>query len=90
MAVPAQSTKEKRKRRLTPPEVKELAGLPGRIDVVERERDRLYESLGTPELVRDGAAVAAARTRLSESEGEIASLIARWEELATIEAEAAG
>lgn len=90
MAVPAQTAKAKRKRRLTPPEVKELAGLPGRIDVAERERERLYESLGTPELVRDGAAVIAARTRLGQLEQELALLVARWEELATIEAEAAG
>src|SRR5689334_7438000 len=88
VTIAPQPAKEKRKRRLTPPEVKELAALPGRIEGVERERERLYASLGTPELLRDGAAVVAARARLIDIDGELGALLARWEELATIEAEA--
>jgi hypothetical protein len=39
-------------------------------------------------LLRDGAAVVATRAKLIEVEAEISMLIARWEALATIEADA--
>jgi 2-keto-4-pentenoate hydratase len=64
-----------------------LAGLPDRIDAAESERVRLYGSLTDPALLRDGAAVVTTRARLAEVEAEIAILVARWEALATIEAD---
>ena len=65
----------------------ELAGLPDRIDALERERETLYASLSDPALLRDGSAVVATRTRLDSLEAEIAELIRRWEALETIAAE---
>jgi ATP-binding cassette subfamily F protein uup len=75
-----------RKRRLTFKETSELASLPESIDALEREREAVYASLSDPALLRDGAATAAAKARLSEIEQEIARRLARWEELETIAA----
>jgi len=73
-----------RKRKLTFAEKKELEELPGRIDALERERDGMYDSLADPSLLRDGSAVAAARSRLVALEAEIATLTGRWEALETV------
>jgi ATP-binding cassette subfamily F protein uup len=78
---PRPSAKE---RRLSFKESGELAGLPDRIDALERDRDTLYVSLGDPAVLRDGQAVVAARSRLAALETEIAELIQRWEALETI------
>ena len=64
------------------------SGASDRIDAAEQERVRLYEGLSDPSLLRDGAAVVATRAKLIEVEAEISMLIARWEALATIEADA--
>ncbi len=77
-----------KKRRLSFAESAELAALPDKIDAAEQERARLYGSLTDPALLRDGGAVVSARAKLAEVEGELATLIARWEALATIEADA--
>jgi ATP-binding cassette subfamily F protein uup len=77
--------RSQKKRKLTFAENAELAALPDRIDAAEQERVRLYESLADPALLRDGAAVVAARARLAELETEIGTLVARWEALATID-----
>ena len=76
-----------KKRRLSFKETSELAALPAQIDALEEERAQLYAALADPGLLRKGAAVAEARTRLAGLEAEIAGRTARWEELATIEAE---
>ena len=73
-----------KKRRLTLKEVKELAGLPERIDALERERDAVYVSLSDPALLRNGDAVTATRARLAGLDAEIRGVTARWEELETI------
>jgi ATP-binding cassette subfamily F protein uup len=73
-----------RPKKLSYRETAELAELPDRIDALERERTRRYESLADPALLRDGAAVAEARARLAALESEIASLTERWEALETI------
>ena len=73
-----------KKRRLTLKEVKELAGLPERIDALERERDAVYVSLSDPALLRNGDAVAETRARLAGLDAEIRGVTARWEELETI------
>jgi ATP-binding cassette subfamily F protein uup len=75
-----------KKRKLSFKETSELASLPDSIDALERERESAYASLADPALLRDGAAVAAAKARLAAIESEIASGLARWEELETIAA----
>jgi ATP-binding cassette subfamily F protein uup len=65
-------------------ETAELAGLPERIDALEREREERYASLADPVLLRDGTAVAQARARLAALDVEIAALTERWEALETI------
>jgi len=82
------ATRAPKKRKLSFAENAELAALPDKIDAAEQERARLYGSLTDPALLRDGSAIVAARAKLAEVEGEIATLIARWEALATIEADA--
>ena len=87
--VPASAPRERsdRKRRLTFTETHELAALPDRIDALERERETIYASLSDPALLRDGAAVNAAKARLAAVEVETNQLIARWEELETVAAD---
>jgi len=63
-----------------------IAALPDRIDALERRREESYASLSDPALLRDGAAMTDARTRLAALEAEIAELTARWEALETIAA----
>src|SRR6185369_15883582 len=65
-----------KKRKLTFKETSELSALPDRIDALERERETVYLSLSDPALVRDVAALAAARTRLSALEKEIGAMTA--------------
>src|SRR6185503_10124875 len=77
-----------KKRRLSFKETAELAALPDRIDAAEHERERLYLSLADPAVLRDGAAVTDAKARLASTEAELAELIARWEALETIAADA--
>jgi len=78
--------RENKKRKLSFKETSELAALPDSIDALERERELVYASLADPALLRDGAAVAAAKARLAAIESEIAAGLARWEELETIAA----
>ncbi len=76
-----------KKRRLTFKETSELAGLPDRIDALERERDTIYASLGDSAVLRDGAAVTSAKARVAALDSEIAVLTDRWETLEGIAAE---
>ncbi|MEP6621798.1 MAG: ATP-binding cassette domain-containing protein [bacterium] len=78
--------KAEKKRKLTFKETTELAALPDQIDARERDREALYASLSDPVLLRDGASIADARTRLAAMEAEIARLSERWEVLETIAA----
>ncbi|HMA01355.1 MAG TPA: ATP-binding cassette domain-containing protein [Gemmatimonadaceae bacterium] len=82
----APANRSSRKRKLTFRETNELASLPESIDALERERSEIYASLTDPVVLRDGAATASAKERLSAIESEIASRLARWEELETIAA----
>jgi ATP-binding cassette subfamily F protein uup len=84
---PAPQTKKAKPRRLTFNETAELAGLPDRIEALERERDALYVSLSDPAVLRDGSAVVTARSRLAAVESEITALTDRWETLETIAAQ---
>ena len=85
--VPVPPARSPKKRRLSFAESRELAGLLDRIDATEREREELYRLLADPAFLRDGQRVAETRSRLDAIDGEIAVLVARWEALATIEAE---
>ena len=78
--------KHEKKRRLSFKETTELAELPDRIDKVEREREAAYLSLSDPLVLRDGAAVTAARVRVASFDLEIAKLTQRWEALETLAA----
>ena len=53
----------------------------------EQERERLYASLSDPAFLRDGLAVAAAKSRLTAVTDEIATLTERWETLETMASE---
>ncbi len=77
-----------KKRRLSFKESKELEALPRDIDAREREREGLYASLADPAFLRDGAAVAEAKSRLAAVLAEIAALTERWETLETLASEA--
>ena len=81
MPAPSRASRPKK---LSFKETAELAALPDRIDAVEREREQAYASLSDPALVRDGAAMSAARARIAALESEIAELTERWEALETI------
>lgn len=72
------------KRKLSIKEKKELAVLPDRIHALEQERAALYSSLANPALLRDGAATAAAKSRLDALTAELTRAETRWEELETI------
>jgi len=85
---PAPAAAKPRKRKLTFKETSELAALPDRIDGLEREREAIYVSLADPALLRDGSAVVSAKARLAAIDLELPELIARWEALETIAADA--
>ncbi len=82
----AAPTAAEKKRKLTFKEKAELAELPDKIDGLEREREALYSSLSDPVLLRDSAALGAARARLTQAESAISRLTERWEALETIAA----
>ena len=84
---PADPASSGKKRRLSFKESKELEALPQEIDAREREQERLYASLADPAFLRDGAAVAEAKSRLAVLTGEIATLTERWEALETLASE---
>ncbi len=78
-----QPARVEKKPKLRFKEIAELAALPDRIDVLERRRETLFASLADPKLLRDGAAIAEARARLTALESEIGALTSRWEDLET-------
>jgi ATP-binding cassette subfamily F protein uup len=83
-ATVAPARRKEKPRRLSFKEAGELAELPARIDVLERERESLYASLGDPAFLRDGSVVVAAKARLAALEMEIEVMMERWEELELI------
>ncbi len=70
-----------KKRKLSHKEKQELESLPDAIDAAEQARAAFYAQLADPAVLRDGAAVAAARAQLDSLAARIATLLARWEEL---------
>lgn len=73
-----------KKRKLSYKETQELAALPDRIDVLEREKAALYGSMSDPVFLRDGTAVIVANARLAAIDKAVAQLTERWELLETI------
>jgi len=86
--VPTPPPRTAKKKRLSQQEAKELAELPERIDAAERAREQLFGVLADPVVLRDGAAVAAAKARLAALEADIAAWTARWEALELAASEA--
>jgi ATP-binding cassette subfamily F protein uup len=69
-------------RKLTFKEAKELEVLPARIEEMEVEQQKLYETMADQSFYQgDGAAVAQAKARLEELEGALAAAYRCWEEL---------
>ena len=82
----AAEPRSEKKRKLSYKETQEVAALPDRIDVLEREKSALYGSMSDPVFLRDGAAVTVANARLAAIDKAVAQLTERWELLETIAA----
>ncbi|MCF8041447.1 MAG: ATP-binding cassette domain-containing protein [Desulfarculaceae bacterium] len=75
-----------RPRKLSFNQKRELAGLPQRIEDLEREQAELHQRVSDPELYAKGGKEAAAiSARLEELEREMEEVFSRWEELEAIE-----
>ena len=80
-----------RPRTLTFREKKELETLPGFIESLEMERDRLYEALADPDFYRqEGNSLPKAKERIEEIEKEIIAAYDQWQLLDSISEEPAG
>jgi ATP-binding cassette subfamily F protein uup len=79
---PVPSAPAKRAKPLNAKEAKELAGLPARIETLEKEQGELAARLGDPAFYqREPAAFAQAKAQLEQLERAHAVAFARWEEL---------
>ncbi|MCF6290299.1 MAG: ATP-binding cassette domain-containing protein [Desulfobacterales bacterium] len=73
-------------RKLTFKEARELEGLPGRIEALEQEQEKLYATMAGPAFYQgDGAEIARARERLAELERIVAAAYDRWEGLESVQ-----
>lgn len=80
--VPNPEPLQKAATKLSFKEARELEGLPGRISVLEEEREGLVATLGSGSLYRDNPQHAKQlQARSAEIESELGALMARWEEL---------
>lgn len=84
------SATKAKKRKLSYKETAELAALPDQISEAETEKATCYAQLADPIVLRDGARVIGLQARIAELDGVLAVMMARWEELETIAAEATG
>jgi ATP-binding cassette subfamily F protein uup len=76
---------KERPRTLSFKENKELETLPGLIESLEAERDRLYEVLAAPDFYKhDGSRITEAKAKIGELEKEITTAYGRWELLESI------
>jgi ATP-binding cassette subfamily F protein uup len=63
-------------------EQQELLALPGRIESLEAEQQRLQDAVASPDFYKEGAdAIARTMARLEAIEGELLEALARWDEL---------
>ncbi|HEX3035710.1 MAG TPA: ATP-binding cassette domain-containing protein [Thermodesulfobacteriota bacterium] len=76
-------TQLQRPRKLSYKEQRELEGLPQRIETLESEQRRLYESMSDPEFYRNDreGRIAEAKARLNSLERELEEAYRRWEVL---------
>ncbi|MDA8084407.1 MAG: ATP-binding cassette domain-containing protein [Nitrospiraceae bacterium] len=82
--------KPEKPRTLTFKEKKELEELPGIIEALEAERDRLFTVLADPEFYRtEGGRIPEVKARISELEEEIPRTYERWELLESVREAAA-
>ncbi len=81
---PPQPKPAEKKRKLSFKESRELEELPARIDGLEQERQGLYASLADLAFLKNGAATAAAKARLTAVDRELTESTARWERLASL------
>ncbi len=81
-AANARAEARPRRPRLSPPDERELAALPERIEALEAALAAAREQLADPAVYRDGAErVKALNAGLEAREAELAAAYARWEEL---------
>ena len=81
-AVSAPTPATKAKSKLSYREERELAGLPGEIEALEREQKALTESLSAPDYPHaDAARVSADGARLMALEETLLAKLERWEHL---------
>jgi ATP-binding cassette subfamily F protein uup len=82
----AERPRSEQPRRLSWKERRELETLPARIEALEAEQAELHRRLANPAFYQNaGDQVVAATLRLGTVEDELTALIARWEELASLE-----
>ncbi|MHB8092268.1 MAG: ATP-binding cassette domain-containing protein [Syntrophales bacterium] len=74
------------KKKLSYKEKQELEGLPVRIEALEKEKQRLHETLNSPEFYvnRDAEKIGRASAELSVLEKELEGAYGRWEELESL------
>ncbi len=73
-------------RKLTFKQARELEELPGKIETLEQEQEKLYAAMADPAFYQgDGAGVARARERLAELEIFLAAAYDRWQELESVQ-----
>jgi ABC transport system ATP-binding/permease protein len=81
----ARKTRE-RARKLSFAEKKELDGLPGIIEAKEKRKHELYALMAEPSFYqKPGEEIAAAKAELDNMDDELDVLIARWEELGSLD-----
>ena len=79
-------TQRERQRTLSFREKKDLEELPSRIESLETERDKLYESLSDPDFYRqDGNKLPVAKARIEQLEKDITAAYEQWDLLETIQ-----
>jgi len=84
---PGRESKKKAARpKLSYNDKRELAELPGRIEVLEAEQHRLFETMAGPDFYKDAEKAAALKTRIGEIERELGTAYVRWEKLEAAEA----
>ena len=69
-------------RRASYKEKQELLALPGRIETLEAEKQRLQDTVASPDFYKEPAdAIARTLARLETIEQELLNVLARWDEL---------
>lgn len=88
-ATAAPPASKAKKRKLSYKESAELTALPDRIAGVEAEHEAALALLADPAVLRDGLRIVAVQQQVAALAQQLEQLMARWEELETIAADAA-